>query len=43
VGAVVEASHIPVDDNISIPVSIGAMMWLLYMIFLPSLNLFSLG
>lgn len=43
VGAIVEASHIPLDDNISIPISIGAVMWLLYLLFLPSLNLFSLG
>ena len=43
VGAVVEASHIPVDDNITIPVSIGAVMWLLYVLFLPSINPFSLG
>ena len=43
VGAVVEASRIPIDDNISIPVSIGAAIWLMYLVFLPSLNLFSLG
>ncbi len=43
VGAVVEASTIPIDDNITIPVSIGAVLWLLYVVFLPSINLFSFG
>jgi dolichol kinase len=43
IGAVVEASSIPIDDNISIPLSIGGAMWLLYAVLLPSLNLISLG
>jgi dolichol kinase len=43
IGAIVEASSIPVDDNISIPVGVGAVMWLLYLLFLPSVNVFSLG
>lgn len=42
VGAVVEAISIDVDDNLSIPVAIGFTMWLLYFIFYPSLELFTL-
>lgn len=42
IGAVVEALSIAVDDNISIPFSIGAAMWLMYAVFLPSLNIFAL-
>ena len=43
VGALVEASSIRLDDNISVPVSIGFTLWLLYAVFLPSLDLFILG
>ena len=40
VGAIVEnvSSHY-VDDNLSIPLSIGFVMWILYMIILPNLEL----
>ena len=41
-GAIVEALPIPLDDNLSIPFSIGAAMWLMYGLFLPSLNVFAL-
>ena len=39
IGTVVEASSIAVDDNLSIPISIGTVMWVLYDLFYPSLNL----
>lgn len=42
VGALVEAVSIGIDDNVSIPFSIGVAMWLLYATLLPSLNLFKL-
>ena len=42
-GAVVEALPIPLDDNLSIPLSIGGAMWLLYLLLLPALNVFALG
>lgn len=42
VGAIVEASPIPLDDNLSIPLSIGGVMWLMYALFLPAVNVFSL-
>lgn len=43
VGALIEASSIPLDDNISVPVSVGVTLWLLYLLFLPSLDLYVLG
>lgn len=44
VGGIVEAAStdLKVDDNLSIPVSIGATMWLLYSIFYPNLDLYFL-
>jgi len=39
VGTVIEALPVNIDDNLSIPISIGAMMWVLYDVFYPSLNL----
>jgi dolichol kinase len=41
-GAVVEASAIGLDDNLSIPLTVGGIMWILYLLFLPALNLFKL-
>ncbi len=35
VGTVVESLPIRVDDNLSIPISIGAVMWLLYGVLMP--------
>jgi len=40
VGAVVEAVSGKIDDNISIPISIGFTMWFLYLFLLPSMDLF---
>ncbi len=39
IGAVVEAASIHIDDNLSIPVSIGFTLWALYALALPALNL----
>ncbi len=41
VGTVVEAGSLKIDDNLSIPLSIGTVMWLLYSVFFPSINLFA--
>jgi len=41
-GAVVESSAIGLDDNLSIPLSVGGAMWILYLLFLPAVNLFKL-
>jgi dolichol kinase len=42
VGAIVEAISGTIDDNISIPISIGFTMWLLYLVLLPGVDLFQL-
>jgi len=42
-GALVEAFPAIIDDNLSIPVSIGAAMWLMYSVFLPAISLNSPG
>ena len=42
VGAVVEAGSITFDDNLTIPLSVGAIMWLLYSAFLPTVNIYFL-
>jgi dolichol kinase len=41
-GAIVEASPFPLDDNLSIPIFTGTLMWLLYALFLPAVNVFAL-
>lgn len=38
VGTIVEAAS-RIDDNLAIPVSVGAVMWALYALFLPGLDL----
>lgn len=38
VGALVESGIDFIDDNISVPVSIGIVIWVLYLVFLPDLN-----
>ena len=39
IGTVIEALPIRIDDNISIPLSIGFSLWCLYILFLPALDL----
>ena len=41
VGTVVEASSWMFDDNLTIPLSIGVVMWGLYFVFYPTINLFA--
>jgi len=41
-GSLVEAISVGIDDNVSIPFSIGAAMWILYALFLPALDIFKL-
>jgi dolichol kinase len=41
-GAIVEASALGIDDNLSIPLSVGGALWAMYALFLPALNLFPL-
>ncbi len=44
VGGIIEAASIDlkIDDNLSIPLSIGVTMWVLYSIFYPNLDLYFL-
>jgi dolichol kinase len=42
VGAVVESLSTKVDDNISVPLSIGFVMWALYTLLLPAVDLFKI-
>jgi dolichol kinase len=41
VGTIVEAGSWKIDDNLSIPLSVGVVMWGLYFILYPSINLFA--
>jgi dolichol kinase len=41
--AIVESTIISIDDNITVPISIGIVMWILYIIFLPTFNIFIYG
>lgn len=42
-GGLAESSSLKIDDNISVPISIGAVMWILYSLFLPSINVYHFG
>ncbi len=41
-GTLVEAATTGIDDNLSVPLSIGMAMWILYSLFLPAVDLYSL-
>ena len=41
-GAVVEALTIAIDDNLSIPIVLAGVMWILYIVLLPNVNVFAL-
>jgi dolichol kinase len=43
IGAVMEASSVIVDDNYTIPITIGFVMWVLYALLLPTFNIYILG
>jgi len=43
VGTVVEAGSWKIDDNLSIPLSVGVVMWGLYFLVYPSVNLFAIS
>jgi dolichol kinase len=42
IGAFIEASPIRIDDNLSIPLSVGVAMHLMYILFLPGVNVYAL-
>jgi dolichol kinase len=41
-GTLVEAVAPGIDDNLSVPLSVSVAMWILYALFLPTLNLYAL-
>lgn len=41
-GAVVESASVRLDDNISVPLSIGFLTWLLYALLLPGIDLYKI-
>jgi dolichol kinase len=41
-GSLVEAVSVGIDDNLSIPITIGAAMWASYAMLLPNVNVFRL-
>jgi dolichol kinase len=43
IGTVTEALPAEIDDNLSIPITVGTSLWLLYTIFLPMLNIYKIG
>jgi len=42
IGTVAESFSTIIDDNLSIPLSIGLSLWLMYIVFLPHLNVYAL-
>jgi dolichol kinase len=42
VGAVAESLSVKIDDNITVPLSIGFVMWALYALLLPGINLYAI-
>jgi dolichol kinase len=42
VGAIAESLSVKIDDNITVPLSIGFVMWALYAILLPGVNLYKI-
>jgi dolichol kinase len=42
VGAVVEAASTKIDDNITVPLSVGFTLWALYALLLPAVDLYRL-
>lgn len=43
IGAVVESGAAGIDDNVSIPVSVGGSLWALYALLLPGVDVYALG
>ncbi len=41
-GALVEAGALGIDDNLTVPLSISTAMWVLYSLFLPTIDLYTL-
>lgn len=39
-GTIAESMSFGIDDNISIPITVGTIMWILYVILLPQINVY---
>ncbi len=42
-GTIAESMSFEIDDNLSIPITIGTVMWILYALLLPQINVYILG
>lgn len=42
-GTIAESMSFEVDDNLSIPITIGTVMWILYTLLLPQINVYHFG
>lgn len=42
-GTIAESLSFEVDDNLSIPITIGTVMWILYALLLPQINVYHFG
>lgn len=42
-GTIAESMSFEIDDNLSIPITIGTVMWVLYALLLPQINVYILG
>lgn len=42
IGTLVEASGIRIDDNLTIPASVGGVLWMLYALVIPHVNVYAL-
>lgn len=43
IGAILEALPQQIDDNLTVPIGVGASLWASYLLFLPSLDLYKFG
>ncbi len=42
-GTIAESMSFEIDDNLSIPITIGTVMWILYTLLLPQINVYHFG
>ncbi len=42
-GTLAESMSLEIDDNLSIPITIGTIMWILYTLLLPQINVYHFG
>jgi dolichol kinase len=42
-GTLIESLSVEVDDNLSVPLTVGLALWIMYHYFLPGLNVYTFG